>query len=97
MNFRTPPHAVCGWLARGIGTGRFLVGERHGAAPHVVGVHDAIEQGVDGKDGNLEEAVEVDGGVVGHEGCTEVHVPSHQLFSTNRKIINGSLKEINIP
>lgn len=81
MNFRIRLRVfACGCLGRERGTGLFLVGEGEGSAPHVVGMDETVEEGVDCQQGHLEEPVEVHGGVVGHEGGAEVHVPGHDVF-----------------
>jgi hypothetical protein len=46
----------------------------------VVDVKEGVAEGVEGEEGGLEVAVEVDGGVVGDEGSAEVKVPSHFLL-----------------
>ena len=46
----------------------------------VVDVDGQVGEGVDGEEGGLEEAVEVDGGVVGDEGGAEVYLPGHYLL-----------------
>jgi hypothetical protein len=55
-------------------------------------VSNTVAEGVEGEECHLEEAMEVDGGVVGHERCTEVKVPGH--LSTQIEIIFFSLNYI---
>lgn len=60
--------------------GLFLDGGGGGSPELIVEVEEGVGEGVEGKYGCLEVPVEVDGGVVGEERRTEIHVPSHFLL-----------------
>lgn len=62
---------------------------REGKRPveDVVDVDESVDKGVDCQGGGLEVPVEVNGGVVGDEWCTEVHVPGHSFSEEMEKYI----------
>lgn len=57
-----------------------FVGEGEWSPVEVIGVENDVADGVGCEECGLEEPVEVDGGVVGHEGCAEVDIPGHFLL-----------------
>jgi hypothetical protein len=70
-------------LNRAIGTfGLLLLGGRDSWSPEfVVKMQNGVSEGVESEERCLHSAVEVDGGVVGQEGRTEIHIPRHFYFS----------------
>jgi hypothetical protein len=49
-------------------------------AEFVIDVEDGVGEGVKCEEGGLCPAMEIDGGVVGQEGSTEIDVPRHFLL-----------------
>lgn len=70
-----------------MGTHRlFLFFEGGGSAVEVVDVYGCVEESVGEEEGGLYEPVEVDGWVVGDEGCTEIHEPGWHYVSFSELI-----------
>lgn len=51
-------------------------------------VNDGVDEGVECKEGALEEAMKVDGRVIGNEGCAKIHEPGHLTILLGNSIWN---------